>query len=43
MGTGAFSLRVKQREADHSPPTSAEENVDLYNHSPIHLHDVMLN
>jgi hypothetical protein len=38
MGTGGFSPEVKQmdREADHSPPTSAEvkKNVDLYIHSP---------
>jgi hypothetical protein len=34
--------RVKRpgHEADHSPPTSA---VDLYSHSPIRLHGVMLN
>jgi hypothetical protein len=28
-------------EAEHSPPTS-EENVDLYIHSPIYYHDVVL-
>jgi hypothetical protein len=41
---GALSSEVKRpgREADHSPPTS-QENVDLYIHSPIHLHGVMLN
>jgi hypothetical protein len=32
------------READHSPPSSAEvkEWVELYLHSPIRLHDVVL-
>jgi hypothetical protein len=32
------------READHSPPSSAEVNkcVELYLHSPIRLHGVML-
>jgi hypothetical protein len=38
MGTGALSLGVKRlgREADHSPPSSAEvkECVELYLHSP---------
>jgi hypothetical protein len=31
-------------EADHSPPSSAEvkEWVELYLHSPIRLHDVVL-
>jgi hypothetical protein len=41
MGTGAISLRVKRpgREADHSPPSSAEvkECVELRIHSPIRL------
>jgi hypothetical protein len=45
--TGALSPGVKRqgREADHSPPTSAEvkKNVDLYIHSPIRLHSVVLN
>jgi hypothetical protein len=40
------SLEVKRpgREADHSPPSSAEgkECVELYLHSPIRLHGVML-
>jgi hypothetical protein len=44
---GALSPGVKRsgREADHSPPTSAEvkENVDLYIHSPKHRYGVMLN
>jgi hypothetical protein len=44
---GALSLGVKRpvREADHSPPASAEvkKNVDLYIHSPIRLHGVVLN
>jgi hypothetical protein len=33
------------READHSPPSSAEikELVELYFHSPIRLYDVVLN
>jgi hypothetical protein len=43
---GALSLEVKRpgREADHSPPSSAEvkECVDLYLHSPIRLHGVVL-
>jgi hypothetical protein len=38
MGTGALSPVVKtvEREADHSPPTTAEvkKKVDLYIHSP---------
>jgi hypothetical protein len=42
-----LSPRVKRpgREADHSPPTSAEvkKNMDLYIHSPIRLHGVVLN
>jgi hypothetical protein len=43
---GALSPGVKQswREADHSPPTIAgQENVDLYIHSSIRLHVVVLN
>jgi hypothetical protein len=43
---GALSARVKWpwREADHSAPTSAEvkKNVNLYIHSPVRLHGVML-
>jgi hypothetical protein len=43
---GALSLWVKRpgREADHSPPSSAEvkECVELYLHSPLRLHGVML-
>jgi len=43
---GAPSLGVKRpvREADHSPPSSAEirECVELYLHSPIRLHGVVL-
>jgi hypothetical protein len=43
---GALSLGVKrpEREADHSPPSSAEvkECVELYLHSPIRLHGVVL-
>jgi hypothetical protein len=32
------------READHSPPSSAEvkERVELYLHSPLRLHSVVL-
>jgi hypothetical protein len=44
---GALSLGVKQlgHEADHSPPSSAEvkERVELYLHSPISLHGMVLN
>jgi hypothetical protein len=44
---GALSPGIKQqgREADHSPPTSAEvkKDVDLCIHSPIRLHGVVLN
>jgi hypothetical protein len=46
MGTGVFFPVVKRlgREADHSSPTSAEEeNMDLYIHSPICLQGVVLN
>jgi len=43
---GALSLGAKRpgREADHSPPSSAEvkECVKLYLHSPIRLHGVVL-
>jgi hypothetical protein len=43
---GAVSLVVKRsgREADHSPPSSAEvkECLELYLHSPIRLHGVVL-
>jgi hypothetical protein len=43
---GAFCLGVKRpaREADHSPPSSAEvkEYVELYFHSSIRLHGVVL-
>jgi hypothetical protein len=42
MGTGGS---FPGREADHSPPTSAEakkKKVDLYIHSHIHLHGVVL-
>jgi hypothetical protein len=43
---GVPSLGVKwpEREADHSPPSSAEvkECVELYFHSPISLHGVVL-
>jgi hypothetical protein len=44
--SGALSLGVKRpgREADHSLPSSAEvkEYVELYLHSPIRLHSVVL-
>jgi hypothetical protein len=44
---GTLSPGVKRLgcEADHSPPASAEvkKNVDLYIHSPIRLHGVVLN
>jgi hypothetical protein len=43
---GALSLGVKRpgRETDHSPPSSAEvkECQELYLHSPIRLHGVVL-
>jgi hypothetical protein len=43
---GALSLGVKRpgREPDHSPPSSAEvkEWVELYLHSPMRLHGVVL-
>jgi hypothetical protein len=43
---GALPLGVKRpgREADHSPPSSAEvkECVELYLHSPIRIHGVVL-
>jgi hypothetical protein len=43
---GALSLGVKrpEREADHSPPSSAEvkECVELYLHSPTRLHGMVL-
>jgi hypothetical protein len=47
MGIRGTSLGVKWpgREADHSPPSSAEvkELVEPYLHSPIRLHGVVLN
>jgi hypothetical protein len=46
MGTRGSSLGVKRpgREADHSPPSSAKvkECMELYLHSPIRLHGVVL-
>jgi hypothetical protein len=46
VGTRALSLGVKRpgREADHSSASSAEvkERVELYTHSPIRLHGVVL-
>jgi hypothetical protein len=43
---GALSLGVERRgrEADHSPPSNAEvkECVELYLHSPIRLHGLVL-
>jgi hypothetical protein len=43
---GALFLGVKRpgREADHSPPSSAEVNecAELYFHTPIRLHGVVL-
>jgi hypothetical protein len=46
-GYGALSPGVKRpgREADHLPPASAEvkKNVDLYIHSLVRLHGVVLN
>jgi hypothetical protein len=43
---GVLSLGVKQPgcEADHSPPSSTDvkEFVELYRHSPIRLHGVVL-
>jgi len=43
---GSFSLGIKRpgREADQSPPSSAEvrERVELHLHSPIRLHGVVL-
>jgi len=46
MGIRGSSLEVKRpgREADHSPPSSADvkELVEPYLHAPIRLHDVML-
>jgi hypothetical protein len=42
----SLSLEIKrpERETDHSPPSSAEvkEFVELYLHSPICLHGVVL-
>jgi hypothetical protein len=47
MGIGVLSLAIKQpgHEADHSPPasTKGQEYMDLYIHSPIDPHDVVLN
>jgi hypothetical protein len=46
MGTGAFSPGVKRpgREADHSPACIARSGMmELYIHSPIRLHGIVLN
>jgi hypothetical protein len=46
MGTEGSSLGVKRpgREADHSPPSSAEvKNGGTVLHSPIRLHGIVLN
>jgi hypothetical protein len=43
---GAPSPRIKWqgREADHSPPSNTEvKMVELYLHSPLHLHGVVIN
>jgi hypothetical protein len=39
-----MGVKLPEREADHSPPSSAEvkEWVALYLHFPIRLHDVVL-
>jgi hypothetical protein len=46
VGTSSFTLGVKRpgREADHSPPSSAEvkECMELYLHFPIRFHGVVL-
>jgi hypothetical protein len=44
-GIFPWGVRRSGRDADHSPPSSAEvkEWVELYLHSPICLHDAMLN
>jgi hypothetical protein len=44
-GTISPGVKLQGREADHSPPASAEvkKNVDLYVHSPIRLYGVVLN
>jgi len=46
VGTGVLSLGLKRpsREANHSPSSSAEvkECVELYFHSPIRLHGMVL-
>jgi hypothetical protein len=45
--TGSLCPKVKrpESEADDLPPTSAEvkKNVDMYIHSPILLHGIVLN
>jgi hypothetical protein len=42
--SGAHTVKRPEREADHSLPSSAEvkECVELYLHSPIRLHGVVL-
>jgi hypothetical protein len=44
MGNGAVSPEVKRpgREADHSPPASAEVK-KMWNHTSIRVHGVVLN
>jgi hypothetical protein len=47
MGTAGSFAGVKRpgREADHTPPASAEvmKTVDQYFHSPLRLHGIVLN
>jgi hypothetical protein len=42
---GALSTGVMRPgcEADHSPPTSAEVKENVYIHSPLNLHGVVIN
>jgi hypothetical protein len=44
LGDLSPGVKIPGREAGHSPPTTSEikKNVDLYIHSPIRLHGVVL-
>jgi hypothetical protein len=45
LSNGFRGVKWPGREADHSPPTSSEAKtcVDIYIHSPIRLHGIVLN
>jgi hypothetical protein len=43
LGTPSLGVKWPGNEADHTPPSSADvKSVELYFHSPIHLHGMAL-